>query len=307
MVRTHRIRKYLAIFLLCAVIIFLSGMDLKAGAFDKFGVGARPIALGGTYLAYARGPETLFWNPSGLSLADNPELTAMYSDLYSLDLLNYWYLGFTYPDVAYGNIGIGMMYLGTSNNPMLGNLEHSQNTVILSYAYSISPYINLGLSIKTLFVRSSKEAMGFGFDLGILSKITETLRVGVMLNDFTDTRIKWAKETGITGPAEDIIERDLGAGIYFQPFRFAFFLIDYTGVLTGNESLHSGIGIIPIEHVSIRGGLYQQGNEYNFTFGFGIDWKRWQFDYALNSHFELDPTSIFSISYKFGDINKGDK
>ncbi|MBN1899534.1 MAG: hypothetical protein JW827_12220, partial [Spirochaetes bacterium] len=149
-----KIIKITGIFLI--VNLFISGFSIpaQAGVFDKFGVGARPISMGHTYIACGEGPETIFYNPAGLTLEKSPELSAMYANLYSLDLLNYYFLGLLYPGIAYGTIGLSMIYLGTSNNPSLASLDHSQNNILLSYAYRLSPYFNLGLNIKAFFVRS---------------------------------------------------------------------------------------------------------------------------------------------------------
>ncbi|MBN1899554.1 MAG: hypothetical protein JW827_12320, partial [Spirochaetes bacterium] len=151
---------------------------------------------------------------------------------------------------------------------------------------------------------SSKEAMGWGFDLGILSQISEFFRLGLMLNDFTDTEIKWAKETGIKGLSEDKIKRDLGIGAYFKPIKYILCVIDYSELLIDRASLHTGVEVFPVEHIVLRGGAFQQSGKYNWTLGLGINWKNWRFDYAFNDHFDLDATNIFSLSYRF--VRKGE-
>lgn len=285
------------------VLFLLLSLDLEAGSFDKFGAGARPISLGKSYIGYAEGVETIFWNPAGMISAKAPQLSATYADLYSLDLLNYWILGVVYPNIAYGTIGLGITSLGTTSHPSLAGLDHSQKSVYLSYAYQIGPLVNIGLNCKTLFVRSAKQAMGFGFDVGLLFLFSKYFRMGVTITDITDTKIKWSKEAGVPGPAEETITRELGTGIYFHPIKYALLVADYTGLLNDEESLHMGLEIRPIKYIGLRGGIFQQSKEYNYTIGFGLFWKNWRIDYSFFSHFDLDPTSIFSVHYQFGDLN----
>jgi long-chain fatty acid transport protein len=62
-------RKLLLLLTLCLGAGLCQRAD--AGNFDEFGFGARPMALGGAFTAYASGPEGAYYNPAALILSEH--------------------------------------------------------------------------------------------------------------------------------------------------------------------------------------------------------------------------------------------
>ncbi len=61
--------------------------NLLAG-FDDFPVGARSLAMGGTYVALANTAEAIFLNPGGLSQITGVEISLFYQKPFGLDDVN---------------------------------------------------------------------------------------------------------------------------------------------------------------------------------------------------------------------------
>ncbi len=63
--------------------------------FLNIGVGARAASMGGAYTAVVDGPTAAYWNPSGLTLMDRPEIVLSHFSWYQD--INYEYLAAGYP------------------------------------------------------------------------------------------------------------------------------------------------------------------------------------------------------------------
>ncbi len=159
-------------------------------AFVDLGYGARPMGMGGAYVALADDANALLWNPAGLCYLDRPQLTGMYAN--QMGLLPYGFVGYAHPFSESTSLGLGAIYSGDA---ALGEM-----TVLLSMARRLIPGLSLGLSAKTRwagFGHNSEgawdpgggnrqvqgHALGFGCDLGLIYAISHRTTVGLMWRD----------------------------------------------------------------------------------------------------------------------------
>ena len=159
--------------------VFLMLTTICYGAFtDK--PGARPIGLGGAYVAIADDINSLFYNPAGLGRLYRTEITGVY-DQQSVGLgvnLNYGYIGAIQPA---GDLGI----FGASVSQSYSEL-YREYIISLSYGTKITkkPLVYAGGNIKSLskkyiensytqidplFLNNGYSKTGISFDIGILA------------------------------------------------------------------------------------------------------------------------------------------
>ena len=70
----------------CLITLFvcLAGTTAAAerGAFAAVGIGARPLGMGGAFVAVADTPDALYWNPAGVGQLSKTQVSSMQTDLW---------------------------------------------------------------------------------------------------------------------------------------------------------------------------------------------------------------------------------
>ena len=137
-------------FLLFALVICscVSGADKYAGEFLSLGAGARPLGMGGSFVAVADDATATYWNPAGLGGLDRTEITFMHAGIFGLD--SYDFINYVQPLGGVGAFGVSWIRLGiddipitelwvpgtmsASNRPYVsGYMKDTENAFILSY------------------------------------------------------------------------------------------------------------------------------------------------------------------------------
>ena len=103
--------------------------------FEPLGYGAAAKGMGGAYVALAEDGSAAYWNPAGLALVKNPELTASFEDLYGLDLLRYATAGYTHPGVGKGTVSAHLLHLDTVGEADF--LKYAESTYLAAYGREI--------------------------------------------------------------------------------------------------------------------------------------------------------------------------
>lgn len=117
--------KLMKLLILITLIVLISSSVYGGeygGEFLRNGIGARALAMGGTYVSIADDATAVYWNPAGVSLLQRPQFVAMYASLYD-DLASHQFLGMILPlpgDVA---LGFSWNHLGVSDIPIFPELE----------------------------------------------------------------------------------------------------------------------------------------------------------------------------------------
>ncbi len=240
-------------------IIFSQSVDGgQPGAFLRMGVGARAIGMGRTFAAIANDASTAFWNPAGLGRLNVKELMGTYSVL-SMDR-QHNYTAVALPIRSLGTIGISWINLSVGDiegRDLFGRItdmySNSENAYFLSWGVALNQALYLGVTAKYItHTLESYHSSGYGFDMGLLYKLTEGINIGLSVQDVS-TRVKWDTdaETNETYP----LAARIGAA-YFPvniPITVGF---DIEKVQNMKVTLHTGAEI----------NLYQ-----GFGFRLGID------------------------------------
>lgn len=204
------------------ILLFLSQADAQtvigkyAGEFMAIGVGGRPLAMGGAFVAVANDLTAGYYNPAGLAQINYPQIALMHDERFG-NLVNYDYAAVAIPWDTDMSFSLSVMRLGIDGIPDTRNalvdangdgildinddrLDYSKITEFsdqdwafyLSFSKRHSENFYYGASIK-IIRRDIAEysANGIGFDVGAIYLPFENFSVGANLQDITTTLVAW--------------------------------------------------------------------------------------------------------------------
>jgi len=243
-------------------------------------------------------------NPAGLAQLSSPEMSLMHSSQF-LDLLQANFINFVFPTKSGGTFGISYFRVGVENIPMTTKLDENNRPVIekyfqdlehaifLSFASKVRDNFFLGGNLKMLIQQiADHSAVGFGFDIGALYRLSDKFSLGACIQDATGTFLFW--DTGSREMRNPNVL--LGATFYQkvplftgeiraslgQAFRFEGKMPENTysvGKIAGVD-LSAGLEYEIFRTISMR-----IGRERNhLTAGAGIKFSFFSIDYAFISY-----------------------
>jgi hypothetical protein len=264
------------------IIIFNLFLNILYAVFEFKPPAARPISMGGAFVGVSDDVNAIDYNPAGLRHISGFQFSSTYSNIYSVDGLNYSEVKFAFPFYGFGNIGV--LY---SN---FGPPEYQEQIFIISHGFKFEDRMLFGYNLKSMSVKI-KEYGGdstFGLDIGILAKISEYFSVG--------TFAKNVNEPEISKGHEKLIET-FSTGFFYKSLKDLNFALDFEKISDKPVITHMGAEFNLFKFFILRSGI--QINPSNYTFGFGINYKNIIFDYGYSSHPTLEAMHILSLSVKF--------
>lgn len=305
------------------LILFLPSIPVKAfgakyaGEFLALGVGARPLGMGGTFVAIANDLTAGYWNPAGLVQIRERGVAMMHSETFG-QLLNHDYISYSRPlaGPTTAAIGVSLIRLGgggiklTAWDPIkdrpyvVKETGHADYTLFFTYAAERGQNLSWGANAKLIYRKiADNSAFGLGADLGgLLSK--GHFRLGFNLQDATTTLLAYD-----TGEKESILPT-LKLGTAFQ-----------TEILQGNLTIVTDVDLrFEGRKTSAQrwlgnvSGDFHLGGEYTYrkiislrigsdqghlTAGLGLMVKRFQVDTSFSAHKSLDNSYKVSAFFYF--------
>lgn len=299
--------------LLVAAFLIYSVMPAHAAFLESLW-GARPASLGGAFTAIADDANAPAYNPAGLSLIKDSEMTFMYAQLFSgLDAnvgdetsklgLGYFSYAPAIKDKAYGSYAVSWSNLTASN-------LYREDTFTLSFAdarqfesLSQAPILAYGVNLKYLrrsfstdsrtdqdpVFKGGRDSGAPTLDLGIIYKpnlrILPGLKVGLAGQNLTEPDIGLAQT--------DRVPMKLSLGVAYQDPAFRLF----TPTLElsrrrGRTLFTAGVeSWLAKEVLAVRVG----GNEDEIGGGIGYQFKlgktQMRLDYGLLVPLEVNDTN----------------
>lgn len=290
--------------------------DIPA-AFVDIGYGARPMGMGGAFVALANDANAVLWNPAGLVRLERSQLTGMYAR--QMGLVPYSFVGFARPVSPRATLGVGAIYSGDA--------ALREVTTLLSGARRVLPGLDVGLSAKVRWASYGNNpegawdpdgggnrqvqghAMGFGCDLGLLYAVGERTTVGLMWRDIL-APITWDahNDAGTARGGGEPIPMALILGTAHRLSDKANVSLNLDRSLTSDTSdrLRVGYENCLWDMLFLRAGYGQQINaapDRLYTLGLGVAGdirKAWhvQVDFAYLFH-ELANTPRVSLTLEF--------
>lgn len=291
----------LFILTLCLHPSFILGQTAdggEAGAFLKYGFGARAAAMGHSVSALSDDANAVYYNPAGLGQIAQKQFIFMYAQPFALvHGMNYFSLAATLP-TSHGTIGLGVARLGVTGIPVVedasgptGETINDQELAILfGFGYALDQSLLFGVNFKIINQTLSEySTSGFGMDLGVIYKATTNLGIGIFVQDLLGASLKLNNET-------NQIPIKLHLASYFKLLnRFSL-----TGDLSkvSGQTLAFNLGmeyaLLP-NKMFLRQGYLFKTNEY--TLGVGFLLKQIGIDYALGLHPYLGETHRLGIRF----------
>jgi len=269
-------------------------------AFLKLGVGARPMGMGGAYVALADDPTAVYWNPAGLANAKGTQVLVMHNE---------WIQDFRQEFAAVsGSIGPGTFGLGLSGfytsefeerddvGNLIGHFGFNDLSVTGAYAYRFAPQAAGGVAVKVISEMIAQEnATAVALDLGGRLGIGQPgLALGGAVQNLGG-KAKFVSETfplPLTVRAGASLSRAIpsmeGKGTLSAEVRKA----------RGDDArFHLGGELDYKERVALRAGAKFGYDDEKLSFGVGLIRSRFHFDYALVPFSSnLGTTHFFSVT-----------
>ncbi|MFQ5798278.1 MAG: hypothetical protein ACE5IW_01475 [bacterium] len=267
------------------------------GAFVNIGFGARPLGMGGAFVALANDVHAVLWNPAGLGQLQRPEATFSFTKQFGL--VPYTFAAFGGPISNSVHHGEAMLISGDS-----ALREVTLVVALASTNYVFVPNLRLGgafqLRLASFGSNDSEfegqvtgNGIGLGFNLGIMYHISEEIAVGLTLNNLVNA-LRWS--TSSSGNYYQNLPREIVLGFAYNRQKSFAVVVDYDLSLHGDREdiLHVGIEKNVFQNFMVRSGVKQNMKFFtnaNYTLGAGF----------LQSF----PESIdfsFDVSYLFNEI-----
>lgn len=300
-------------------VLFLASTTFAvkyAGEAFTLGAGARALALGGAFVAVSDDPSGLYYNPSGLGLIQQRQVTLLHSETFG-SLINHDYIAYAQPITIRNRSGViaaGVYRVGgggivlTEKDPITGGpmviseASHYDYMILFGAGVNMSERWRFGAGSK-IIIRSlaDNSAWGLGLDVGIQYGLPSGLAFGAALTNATSTFLSYDN-----GTRESILPAlKLGTAYSTQIDQFTVrvladgdFLFEgrdaAAQVSAGAISLDSHLGA----ELSYQNLVYFRGGSDigRLTLGVGLRFNRFRLDGAFLNHNDLDNSYRISLN-----------
>ena len=304
--------------LLALWLCLLATVAAAQTAFDPLAVavGARPLALGGAFVAVADDANTLFNNPAGLGEIEKIKFTSMGGTL--LEDVSYTALG---GSMSFGDkLSVGAGYAGAFTSDitlrdwrgvLTGSASYGNSVFFVALGKKFTDRLSLGLTLKyystTGAAADADNGHGLNADLGLLQSGWNWLKLGLVgQNIFGGGRITY--QNGASEPLPLTIKAGLKANLTGGRFDSAFLAPVETSLVAdavfspaspAATQLRGGIEFSPHPYLTLRVGA----DGTNPTAGLGLKVAGVGFNYAYHSYSEPSGSAAyFALSYDEQDF-----
>ncbi len=230
----------------CAVgLIACTYTSTALGAFRDIGVGARPLGLGGAFVALADDGSAANYNAAGLGFIDKTYVNATLAQRFQ-GLINYQYFGSVLPLGGAGTLGASIGILSENSE------IYTERTLQFSYGKAFTEKFAIGLNLKSFginfdeyeeFVRqlsagSGTSASAFSADVGVIVKSSAGLSLGLSAENLVPADVSVFDSTNA-----DSVPVSFRIGLAYNLAGIA----DNTQQESLREILRSGLGLVEVE------------------------------------------------------------
>ena len=326
---------YLIILLILVLVITAKGITHKKGTtsanFLKLEIGARAAALGGAFVGLADDASAAYWNPAGVAIPKNLQLTFQNTDLYAG--MKQTFLALSYPFLSNISAGFYVNYLDIGDfqettilEPEGTGASFSAKDLAVGFALSsqLTDHVSIGIAGKFIEQRIWRQyTRNYAVDMGTIYRFTNIgLSVGMMLSNLgpgmsidNGSMLTFRREKPDEYPGSPEVESQLKTKDFSLPMIFS---LGITAELFGEKSLllHSKKNQLlfltsandavdspfrfnfGLEYTWNQTFLLRAGHRVNYdtassSFGFGLDFYKF-----TKRHIKFDYAWI-----DYGDLN----
>jgi len=249
-------------------------------------VGARPVSLGGSFVAVADDPNAIFLNPAGLVQMDRAEITVMGARLFpgiEGDKLGMGLVGFVLPSGGLGTLGLGVqMFMADRFN---------KNAFTLSYARHLMGGLSLGVNLKGMMWKADLEpgdpgptssGLKVGLDFGLFWRTPWKVRVGAFVRNVNQPSI--ANNTSLGGK----LPMEIRVGLAYE--RLGMLVTAELSSKDGVMDLSGGVEQRFGENfcVYLGGGQYLEKDKGSAKINAGVGYTFWNMHLEYGYMYLLD-------------------
>lgn len=284
-------------------IVFISLGYLKAqstgAVFLKIPIGAKATGLGSAFTAISNDITAIYYNPAGLVQLNKKEISITHTEWIANSKFDF--IGYAQPSTNQ-TIGLGLTYLSygeieayNKNRQQIGTFSAQDLAITTSYSKFLTNSLSIGLNFK--FIQQnieSEKAAGFGFDLGILKKLTQIpLQIGFAFKNI-GPELKFIKKSYP-------LPLTLSVGACYTLFNFLILASDINYEPINNHfGVSFGSEYTPISSLSLRlGYLLTKEKISTIGAGFGLKLFNCHLDYCFLPYSVLGDTHRLSFTLRF--------
>lgn len=316
----------------------ITKVGTTSAQFMKLGVGARAIALGGTFVAQANDLSALYWNPAGLSNINGGAV--QFSHTQYLADISYNYAAFGVQIGTMGTVAASLLYLDSGDMEVrtvaepegTGEKFKKQDLALqLSYAKALTDRFSIGSTLK--YIREQiwhSSATAMAFDVGVLFTTPyEKLRLGASMSNFGPKMQMTGRDiifSSDPSPSQEgnveIVNSEFLVDKYALPLMFRVGLA-WDAIKTSNhqivvmtdaahpndnsEYLNMGMEYQFRDLFALRTGYrnaFETDGEQGLTMGVGVNLRidkgtKASFDYAYADFGRLEQTHWYTLNLQF--------
>tara|TARA_Y100000996_G_scaffold316573_1_gene252773 strand:- start:1373 stop:2293 length:921 start_codon:yes stop_codon:yes gene_type:complete len=303
------INKFIILFILFFHFAYASSGGYVGSSY-RYGSNARQIALSNSTLAFYNKGYNPLTNPALLGSIKEMEYGFSYFDM-SLDRYIQTF-SITIPAPPAASIGLSAYILGTDNiagissdNVSTGLYSAWEGYGMLSFGVDMgrfSPGVNIKLFQSKI---ASYTADGVGLDVAFLYKISSNIQLALMLENIY-AKYSWDINTGESSISYDekfpqIIS--LGLSNKINSKILFLYQTDYESEF--KNSIHKiGLELDPNDIYTLRLGINNKNNVFNYSFGFGTNIYKTKnnlnigLDYAMDTgKFDEGMSHLFTFTF----------
>lgn len=275
-------------------------------------IGARAAAMGGAYTAVADDGTAPYWNPAGITQIKYLTLTpavGLGGDFSSLfDILDGTVTDFVEFETTGSAMAglttrwVGFNYLADFNATGKGDSSDWQGTAwgqgfgVLTIAGTFGKNLSVGINCKMMKAEYgnvhavtlgqgsfSADASGYFYDLGVLYKVNNSLKLGLMGRNLAGN-IKWNNSSyetlGPVPPSEPTppegLDKTYVAGLAYSPYKSLVIAADFENIDAVNDDYDEFRRHLGLEQallwnsIKLRLGAFTKNDSYIRTAGLGL-------------------------------------
>ena len=170
----------------------------------NIGASARALGMGRAYVALADEPAAVYWNPAALDIIPRISFALFHAPLYEGAL--YDFIGFVYPTLQFGTIGIGYARIGVGDIPVvdefnsrMGSSSFITSELYIGYGKKLPYNLSAGVTFKVdqeQFTYLNFVTRGIGLDIGLLysspfdNTLLRNVNIGFTLQNIIPPELK---------------------------------------------------------------------------------------------------------------------
>jgi tetratricopeptide (TPR) repeat protein len=283
---------------------FAKGRGTTGANFLKIGMGARPLGMGGAFVAVADDANTIWWNPAGVATTKHKEMTLMHNEMG--EDIRHQFLAYNQPvRKLRGGLGGSISYLSVSNiqgyspgGTKTKKLRTYDLGISLCYGLRILPSVSGGINFKFIDEKlAHKKASTYALDIGGLWKTPVSgLKLGFNIQNLGGG-LKFIQERSSLP-----LNGKLGGAYEFEFFGTqSIVALDVNIPVDYSVFVNGGVECKIYDLIALRAGFKSKDDlSSGLRLGIGIGGKNLVIDYSWLSRGDFEDSHRVSATLRFG-------